>query len=686
MKYIENIHKKMKNRKIVLLITCFIAIVTLVIIETCYDGYIVREEQNILVGLSDNVYFNKGGGILPLDFSYSSLKVMGAYFYEWNDELYLIGGTEVASGIYNKAANSVFVFNVTAKQLLAYEKLENSISVTNFCDAGDDIYFGTISADSSNGSTVFRWNKENSLLCSCTHIEGVKGIYDIGIYFDNSSKKVVIVTSDPLEVWVYNTGNGLITRLGQGFSTEKFIRSVSVEEDSIYLGIGSRADFIKMDVRTGKPESILLPEFRDETFVYDQFVSRGKIYMLMSPSYQIAEYDVNTESFSIIATYDPYDNNECLYMAAEDLDKIHLLGNIFFYDRESDKVCGSVQGGSEASYIFNEVLYGVDSSGLVRVYNDEKLIEVFDLYEFVNCEYTVPTKYVVYDSCVYIPGRRFVIYDLKNGDKKVFLVSDEPQAVFCDCDGIFTANYTECTLYFYPWGVFDEESYSVDMNSEKFLIADINNQCRPYDIDRSADDRYVFVASGPLYGKFGGGISVYDCADKALLYTDLNVVPNQRITDVCNSSFDNCIWLATDAYGENTSPAKLDESPHIVLYNYIEKQVAKDIILEKEDVGLGSLIEKSGYLYFRNHYGNMIVYDINEWKLIYRDTEIWRSLDLINDEVVANDGQKVVFITEMENQRIINNGYTNLTGMTVDKVTGIIYGFENEKIIRINGE
>lgn len=676
----------MKNKIIVLLTACLIAFITTVTIKNFYDNQIAQEKRGTPADSSDDAYFNAGGGILSLDFLYSSLKVMGAYFYEWNDELYLIGGTEVASGIYNKAANSVFVFNVTAKQLVAYEKVKNSISITNFCDAGDDIYFGTISVDSSNGSTVYRWNKKDSSLYNCTHIEGAKGIYDIGVYLEDSTKKVVIATSDPLEVWVYNTEDGLTTRLGQGFSDEKFIRSVSIEDEFIYLGIGSRADFIRMDARTGKAESIRLSEFQEEAFVYDQFVSHGKIYMLMSPSYQVVEYDVNTESFAIAATYDPYDNYECLYLAAEDCDRIHILGNIFFYDRVSDKVRGKVQGGSEASYIFNGVLYGVDSSGLVRAYNSEKLIEVFDLYEFVDCEYTVPTKYVVYDSCVYIPGRRFVKYDLKNGDKKVYLVSDEPQAVFCDYDGIYTANYTECTLYFYPWGIFDEKSYSVDMNSEEFLMADIDNQCRPYDIERSTDGRYVFLASGPLYGKFGGGISVYDCDDNVILYSDLNVVPNQRITDVCNSSFENCIWLATDAYGENTSPAKLDESPHIVLYNYIEKQVIKDVMLEKEDVGLGSLVEKKGHLYIRNHYGNMIVYDINEWELIFRDTKIWRSIDLINDEVVANDGQKVISIIEIENQRIINSGFKNLTGMTADKTTGKVYGFENEKMVQINGE
>lgn len=59
---------------------------------------------------------------------------------------------------------------------------------------------------------------------------------------------------------------------------------------------------------------------------------------------------------------------------------------------------------------------------------------------------------------------------------------------------------------------------------------------------------------------------------------------------------------------------------------------------------------------------------------------------MINGEVVANDGQKTVSITEMENQRIISSGYENLTGLTVDKVTGIIYGFENEKMVRINGD
>ena len=80
------------------------------------------------------------------------------------------------------------------------------------------------------------------------------------------------------------------------------------------------------------------------------------------------------------------------------------------------------------------------------------------------------------------------------------------------------------------------------------------------------------------------------------------------------------------------------------------------------------------------------MYDINEWEQIFRDTKIWRSFDLINDEVVANDGQKVISIAEIENQRIINSGFENLTGMTADKATGKIYGFENEKMVQINGE
>jgi len=179
--------------------------------------------------------------------------------------------------------------------------------------------------DSSNGSTVYRWNKKDSSLYNCAQIEGAKGIYDIGVYTEGSTKKVVIAASDPLEVWVYNTADGLTTRLGQGFSAEKFIRSVSIKDGFLYLGIGSRADFIRMDVRTGKAESIRLPGFQEEAFVYDQFVSHGKIYMLMSPSYQVVEYDTDTESFSAAAAYEPYDNYECLYLAAEDYYRIYLI-------------------------------------------------------------------------------------------------------------------------------------------------------------------------------------------------------------------------------------------------------------------------------------------------------------------------------------------------------------------------
>lgn len=56
----------------------------------------------------------------------------------------------------------------------------------------------------------------------------------------------------------------------------------------------------------------------------------------------------------------------------------------------------------------------------------------------------------------------------------MFLVEDEPQVSTITADGVYTSNYTEATVYLYPFYVFDEDLAFVDMNdSDRFLLADI---------------------------------------------------------------------------------------------------------------------------------------------------------------------------------------------------------------------
>ena len=386
-----------------------------------------------------------------------------------------------------------------------------------------------------------------------THINNVKGIYDVGDLVQKGNSKILVTTSDPLGVWIFDKETGKLQQCDVDLPEAKFIRSCSVVDDKIYLGMGCPAGLIEYDITTGESVSILPEEYNNQTFVYDQYSLDDKIYLLMSPSYDVLEYNVKDKSFSVFSIFKNKDRSDMLDLYSTQ-EEISLLGNIFFEDKE---LVGSVQGGSCASFIYKNKLYGVDSSGILRCYDKDSLINETDLYGLVNKEYTVPQKYVVYNDVVFIPGRRFLKYNMNSGEKKVFLVTDEPQALYADEDGIFTANYTECTLYYYTWSLFDNDSYSVNMNSNALLLADIDEQCRPYDICRSEDLKYVFLASGPLYGKFGGALSVYDFENKELLYTDINIVKDQIISALCISSEEGNIWIASDTHGENTSPERI---------------------------------------------------------------------------------------------------------------------------------
>lgn len=121
--------KQLLKLFIIVVLSGLLCIVTYVIFKTIYNTCVHGGDE--------------------MGFSYSSLKVMSALFYEYDDSLYLIGGTEATTGIHNSATNSVFVYNISNNSLVMYEDLSNSISITSFCEDDNNIYFGTIDKNRS---------------------------------------------------------------------------------------------------------------------------------------------------------------------------------------------------------------------------------------------------------------------------------------------------------------------------------------------------------------------------------------------------------------------------------------------------------------------------------------------------------------------------------------------------------
>ena len=72
-------------------------------------------------------------------------------------------------------------------------ELENSISMTAICDAGNEIYFGSIAVSQSNGCNLYKYNKETKECTIAAHIQE-RGIYSLA--YSRENRLILIGTSD----------------------------------------------------------------------------------------------------------------------------------------------------------------------------------------------------------------------------------------------------------------------------------------------------------------------------------------------------------------------------------------------------------------------------------------------------------------------------------------------------------
>lgn len=617
--------------------------------------------------------------------SYSMKTLDGLFFQSNEGELCLISGTETTEGSFSQA----FVYNIDRDQMVMTQVLDNCRSMTAFCEAGTEIYFATISASADWGCDIYVWDIDSGIFRNCAHLEKKKGIYAMAWDGEN---RIFVATSQPAGLYSYDISSGEVHEICADFTEELYVRSLAYVNGMCYLGIGTKAALYEVDVTSGEYRSILPEMWSDDAYVYTQAVFGDDIYLLLSPSYTILKYDTKDRTFT--DTDLKYEETSVLEEAALLSDSfegttVNLLGDLLLINE--DRMIGNLSFGTKVSYLDEgaHVIHGLTSSGFYqRISPEGKILFQRDISELVEKSYVIPTEFLVYDNVAFSPGRRFVVRDIDSGMEKVFLVMDEPQASTVTKDGIYTANYTDCTIYFYPFDIFDQPSDSVNMNeSDLFLLADIEHQCRPSQMEVTADGRYLVVGSGPMYGQFGGAVSVYDLEADVLLYTDFNVVPGHTIQSVkCSVANPKNVWLGTSPYGENTSPICLDEPSHLILWDIEHEKILLDIIPDEESKKIPSIAEQQGRVYCVTQASHLLSFDAETGQALETNLNsgIKEIITTTDGRLLGISDTAVLSIDSNTLQaKTIADGFTFLTHLTEDPVTGSLYVFDDTEMIQI---
>ncbi|QOR66291.1 WD40 repeat domain-containing protein [Cytobacillus suaedae] len=96
----------------------------------------------------------------------------------------------------------------------------------------------------------------------------------------------------------YNTDLDIVSNYGQILEKKEFAKSVRYfkNRNSLYIGVGSNAELIEMDISTGLKRSILPDQYKGEKFIQDLDLVGDKLFARMYPSAKVAVFDTSSNT------------------------------------------------------------------------------------------------------------------------------------------------------------------------------------------------------------------------------------------------------------------------------------------------------------------------------------------------------------------------------------------------------
>ncbi|MEH7125867.1 WD40 repeat domain-containing protein [Bacillus sp. JJ1773] len=97
-------------------------------------------------------------------------------------------------------------------------------------------------------------------------------------------------------VFKYDSYMDELVNYGQALYRKEFAKSIAYdqENDTLYIGVGSKADLVKFDLKTKKKTAFLPEEYKNDKYVRDIRLIGNEIYARMDPSNRLVVLDKGT--------------------------------------------------------------------------------------------------------------------------------------------------------------------------------------------------------------------------------------------------------------------------------------------------------------------------------------------------------------------------------------------------------
>lgn len=431
-------------------------------------------------------------------------------------------GSEIWTATSGVSPVRIGAFDVGTRQVERTIDLPSGTGVWAMAHIGTDLYVGTY--------------EPGDLYRIDTLTGGLTKVASFGSFIWSLAASpdgtIVAGTYPDAGVHSYNPATGETRSYGTVAPGEMYVRSIAVDEHTIYAGIGSRAQLITVDRESGETANVLPAEFADRTFVATLALEGNQLAAGFSPTGTMVVFDTDDFRAAPRVVQPPTGDQ---YVTAISHDP--ASDDIFFGTRASGTLY-RVAGGSsvpepmgqpyEGAY-FNRILF---DGGQLRASLTSQIVT----YDRATGKFSgvdlgqaglppapeLANQIAATNESVLVSGKAGIqVHDLAAGTSSRPFLPGAAKTMTPVGDEVYLGVYTLARLW----------SMKPDGANLRELAQIENEQTRPTDAWYDEESGRLLISTEADYGKLEGALATYDVAAEELT-VNRGVVPRQSIQSV----------------------------------------------------------------------------------------------------------------------------------------------------------
>lgn len=457
----------------------------------------------------------------------------------------------------------IVVINLQTGKIVDQRKLDGAKAVWAIeKGAGQTVWIGT-----TPNENIYSYNYSFQRLTQHGKATGPQGnttIWDLT--FDHSTNTLYGGNSYSGSVFSFKEGVGF-SDLGQMATGKQFVRSVAVHErtQTLFAGIGSKAELISYDLRTGLKQNILPEQYREESYVYDLDIVDDLLFAKLNPTQKIVVFDIYT--WEVVGEF-PAGSSGISRKAPNENAVYYTFDNaIYRYDlgtKETKRFPANMFSTSAVSLDFvtynnsqfpGHTLVGLAGNG-GRYFKFNLQTERFEMGML-----DLPPQPTIIHHISKLPNGEIISSGFISGNYGVYHPATDNKMVYRGHGQIEGAAELGGKMYYgvYPNArIFEfdpKQSWqSLARVPKDLVISDLGSfgQDRPVAMLGIEELNRLFIGTFPQTGRSGGALVSYDPITKERVVRN-NIIPNQSIISLAYRQTDGHLYFGTSVYGGRSS-------------------------------------------------------------------------------------------------------------------------------------